>query len=161
MYIVHAFYYKKSTDLKMYYSNEYYFLKEKKSLILIKSLGIEVLNNGAVLLQCVIIIDNYTLYAVAFHESVHEQKKSHKRTLCDRSFSLKTNLKRQFKKKILVDRSVINGKAGKAAALSKFSDTLTPSQSEGEDYAQPLIGLASPIIFRDYAPALVEQDWRL
>ena len=51
-------------------------------------------------LQCVIIIDNYTLYAVPFHESVHEQKKSHKRTLCDRSFSLKTNLKRQFKKKI-------------------------------------------------------------
>ena len=127
------------------------FLKEKKSLILIKSLGIEVLNNGAV--------DNYTLYAVPFHESVHEQKKSHKRTLCDRSFSLKTNLKRQFKKKILVDRSVINGKAGKAAALSKFSDTLTPSQSEGEDYAQPLIGLASPKKFRDYAPALVEQDW--
>ena len=35
-------------------------------------------------------------------------------------------------------RGVINGKAGKAAALPKFSDTLTLSQSEGADYAQPL-----------------------
>ena len=35
-------------------------------------------------------------------------------------------------------RSVINGKAGKAAALPKFSDTLTLSQSGGVDYAQPL-----------------------
>ena len=35
-------------------------------------------------------------------------------------------------------RDVINGKAGKAAALPKFSDTLTLSQSGGADYAQPL-----------------------
>ena len=35
-------------------------------------------------------------------------------------------------------RGVINGKAGKAAALPKFSDTLTLSQSEGADCAQPL-----------------------
>ena len=44
-------------------------------------------------------------------------------------------------------RGVINGKVGKAAALP--SNTLTLSQSGGEDYAQPL---ASPIFFRDYAP---------
>ena len=37
-------------------------------------------------------------------------------------------------------RDVINGKAGKAAALPKFSDMLTLSQSgEGADYAQPLV----------------------
>jgi len=36
-------------------------------------------------------------------------------------------------------RGVINGKAGKAAALPKFSNTLTLSQwGEGADYAQPL-----------------------
>ena len=37
-------------------------------------------------------------------------------------------------------RGVINGKAGrgKAAALPKFSDKLTLSQSEVADYAQPL-----------------------
>ena len=36
------------------------------------------------------------------------------------------------------DMGVINGKAGKAAALPKFSDMLTLSQSWGADYAQPL-----------------------
>ena len=35
-------------------------------------------------------------------------------------------------------RGVINGKAGKAAALPKVSDTLTLSQSRGADYAQPM-----------------------
>ena len=40
--------------------------------------------------------------------------------------------------KPLYGRGVINGKAGKAAALAKFSDTLTLSQSEGADHAQPL-----------------------
>ena len=35
-------------------------------------------------------------------------------------------------------RGVINGKAGKAAALSKFSYTLIPSQSGGADYTQQL-----------------------
>ena len=39
-------------------------------------------------------------------------------------------------------RGVINGKAGKAAALSKFSDTLTLSQPRGVDYAHPLALLA-------------------
>ena len=34
-----------------------------------------------------------------------------------------------------VIRDAINGKAGKAAALPKFSDTLNLSQSEGADYA--------------------------
>ena len=35
-------------------------------------------------------------------------------------------------------RGVIYGKAGKAAPLPKFSDTLTLSQSGGADYAQQL-----------------------
>ena len=39
-------------------------------------------------------------------------------------------------------RGVINGKAGKAAALPKFSDTLTLSQPEGADYTHPLALLA-------------------
>ena len=39
---------------------------------------------------------------------------------------------------LLRNRDVINGKVGKAAALPKFSDTLTLSQSEGADYDQPL-----------------------
>ena len=42
-------------------------------------------------------------------------------------------------------RGVINGKAGKAAALPKFSDMLTLCQSGGADYAQPF-GFVSPII---------------
>jgi hypothetical protein len=33
---------------------------------------------------------------------------------------------------------VINGKAGKSAALTKFSDTLTLSQPKRADYAHPL-----------------------
>ena len=36
-------------------------------------------------------------------------------------------------------RGVINGKADKAAALPKFSDLLTLSQSGGADYAHPLM----------------------
>ena len=39
-------------------------------------------------------------------------------------------------------RGVINGKAGKAAALPKFSDMLTLSQPGGADYAHPLTLLA-------------------
>ena len=34
-------------------------------------------------------------------------------------------------------RGVINGKAGKAPALPKFSDMLTLSHSGGADYAHP------------------------
>ena len=45
-------------------------------------------------------------------------------------------------------RGVINGKAGKAAALPKFSDLLTLSQSGWADYAQPLalLGLKNYVI---------------
>ena len=39
-------------------------------------------------------------------------------------------------------RGVINVKAGKAAALRKFSDMLTLSQPGGADYAHPLALLA-------------------
>ena len=39
---------------------------------------------------------------------------------------------------ILDFRGVINGKAGKAATLPKFSDALTLSQPGGADYAHPL-----------------------
>ena len=39
---------------------------------------------------------------------------------------------------MIVHRGIINGKAGKAAALPKFSDTLTLSQSGEANYAQPL-----------------------
>ena len=35
-------------------------------------------------------------------------------------------------------RDVINGKAGKVAALHKFSDMLSLSQPGGADYAHPL-----------------------
>ena len=38
---------------------------------------------------------------------------------------------------LLQPRGVIYGKAGKAAALPKFSDTLNLSQPEGADYAHP------------------------
>ena len=50
-----------------------------------------------------------------------------------------------------LDRGVIIIKAGKAAALPKFSDVLTLSQPRGVDYAHPL---ALPCLkkFRDYAP---------
>ena len=47
-------------------------------------------------------------------------------------------------------RGVINGKAGKAAALPKFLDTLILSQPREADYAHPL---AFPKNFLDYAPA--------
>jgi hypothetical protein len=36
-------------------------------------------------------------------------------------------------------RDVIKGKAGKAAALPKFSDTLTPSQPEGGKLCSPIV----------------------
>ena len=55
-------------------------------------------------------------------------------------------------------RGVINGKAGKAgkaAAVPKFSDTLTLSQPGGGGRLRPLIGFASPKFFRDYAPAII------
>jgi hypothetical protein len=39
---------------------------------------------------------------------------------------------------IYVCRGVIDGKLGKAAALHKFPNTLTLSQSKGANYAQPL-----------------------
>ena len=39
-------------------------------------------------------------------------------------------------------RGVINGKAGKAAALPQFSDTLSLSQPEGAEHAHPLALLA-------------------
>ena len=35
-------------------------------------------------------------------------------------------------------QGLINGKAGKAAALLKLSDMLTPSYPGGTDYAHPL-----------------------
>ena len=38
----------------------------------------------------------------------------------------------------IISRGVINGKAGKAAALPKCSDMLTLSQPGGVDYAHPL-----------------------
>ena len=48
-------------------------------------------------------------------------------------------------------RDVINGKADKAAALPKFSDTINLSQPWGADYTQPL---ALPHLknVSDYAP---------
>ena len=48
-------------------------------------------------------------------------------------------------------RGVINGKAGKAAALPKFSDSLTLSQPGGSDYAHTL-ALPHLTIFYDYVP---------
>ena len=56
-------------------------------------------------------------------------------------------------------RGVINGKAGEAAALPNFSDTLTLSQPRGADYAQPL---ALPHLkFSDIMPLLfTEIIWR-
>ena len=46
------------------------------------------------------------------------------------------------------NRGVINGKAGKAATLPKFSDTLTLSQPRGADCAHPLalFGLKNSMI---------------
>ena len=59
-------------------------------------------------------------------------------------------------------RDAINGKAGKAAALPKFSDTLNLSQSEGADYALQL-ALSDLIFFHDNAPAhkQVNEDYLL
>ena len=51
----------------------------------------------------------------------------------------------------MYNRDAINGMAGKAAALPKFSDTLTLSQPEGGRLCPP-IGFASPKYFRNYAP---------
>ena len=48
-------------------------------------------------------------------------------------------------------KGVINGKAGKAAALPKFSDTLTLSQPGEADYAHSL-ALPHRKNFSDYAP---------
>ena len=50
-------------------------------------------------------------------------------------------------------RGVINGKAGKAAALPKFSNALTLSQRGGTDYAHPL-ALPHLKISCGYAPTL-------
>jgi hypothetical protein len=50
----------------------------------------------------------------------------------------------------LNSRGVINGKAAKAAALPKFSDVSTLSQSREADYAD----FASPKIGLDYAPGI-------
>ena len=44
----------------------------------------------------------------------------------------------------MVDQHTIHGKAGKAAALPKFSDMLTLSESGGADYLCPPIGFVSP-----------------
>ena len=49
-------------------------------------------------------------------------------------------------------RGVINDKAGKAAALPKFSDMLTLSLPRGTDYVTPL-ALPHLKFYRDYAPA--------
>ena len=51
----------------------------------------------------------------------------------------------------IVFRGVINGKAGKAAALSKFSDTLTLSQSG----LGVQIMSNQPKIFHVYTPAIL------
>ena len=48
-------------------------------------------------------------------------------------------------------KGIINGKAGKAAALHKFSDTLSLSQYGGSRLC-PTIGFALPKIFHDYTP---------
>ena len=54
----------------------------------------------------------------------------------------------------IVYRGVINGKAGKAAVLPKFLDTLTLPQSGGwADYAQPL-ALPHLKFFLDFAPVM-------
>jgi hypothetical protein len=47
-------------------------------------------------------------------------------------------------------KCIINGKAGNAAALTKFLDMLTLSQSGGAEYAQPL-ALPQKNNFLDYA----------
>ena len=60
-------------------------------------------------------------------------------------------------------RNVINGKADKAPALHKLSDTLTPSQPGITDYAHP-IALPHLKSFPDYAPEIgytFTQPWRM
>ena len=47
-------------------------------------------------------------------------------------------------------------KGGNAAALLKFLDMLTLSQSGGVDYAHFSVGFASPNFFLDYAPHHLE-----
>ena len=54
-------------------------------------------------------------------------------------------------------RGLINGKAGKATALPKFSDMLTLFKSGGADYDQPM-ALSHLKIFRDYAPAKTQRQ---
>ena len=49
-------------------------------------------------------------------------------------------------------RGIINGKAGKAAALPKFSDTLTLSLPRGADYTAHPLALPHLKFYRDYAP---------
>ena len=51
----------------------------------------------------------------------------------DRKIVDENNLKSEY----YYNRGVINGKAGKAAALPKFLDTLTLSQSGGEGQIMP------------------------
>ncbi len=56
---------------------------------------------------------------------------------------------------------IINGKAGKAAALPRFSDTLTLSQPERADYAHPL-ALPQLTKFRDlvkYVISAMHSGW--
>ena len=57
-------------------------------------------------------------------------------------------------------RGISNGKAGKAAALPKFSDRLTLSQSGGGGQIMPNHCLASFKNFRDYALLLSFEKWR-
>ena len=52
-------------------------------------------------------------------------------------------------------RGVINFKAGKAAALPKFSDKLTLSHSGWVGRLYPTISFASPKFFGDYSLDLV------
>ena len=54
----------------------------------------------------------------------------------------------------MIYKGVINGKAGKTAALPKFSDTLTLSQSRGADYTH-FLGEAMPMV-GCYPPPLIE-----
>ena len=51
-----------------------------------------------------------------------------------------------------IDRGVINGKGGKAAALHKFSDTLTLSQPKGGGRLCPPFGFVWPNLRKIYAP---------
>ena len=59
--------------------------------------------------------------------------------ICESTFY---SISKTYKTTASLYRGVINGKAGKAAALPKFSDMLTPSQPEGAYNAHPLALLA-------------------